>query len=481
MKRNEGFLEYKVIPPSLAYIDRMLRRVRELVGNNRELILFGILLEASLIIFLTVTGVDRGSYLLEIFFWLPFTVYILAIWRIPKRISATEKAISFGQISAIILMFAIIFHATLLFSQPPLSNDIYTYCWDGKVFNNGINPYAYSPDASQLSFLRDANWESVMNTNVHATYPPLSQIVFAVAYSIFPSIFTLKLCSVLFCLLSTWILTLILKELCLDVRYSIIYAWSPLAVIEFANSGHIDSLAILLVLLSFLLLIKKRMVLSSATMALAVLAKVYPLLFAPLFLLRWGKKGALVFAGVIAAFYLPFLSAGTDVVGGLSYFFEKGFFNGSLFPLLHTGLGTIMERGESLLVSKVIVFLVFVCLLIYLAYRYSRSLKQKEDNLILWKYSFWLTGAFLLLSPTVHPWYLIWVLPFLCFFRSPSWILLTGTMILARSVYIGYEATGVWKEIWWIRLCEYIPFYLLLFHEMSFGRRLARTIREAIL
>lgn len=444
----------------------MVRRLGDLARNNRELVVFGILLESSLLIFLTVTGLERGSYLLEIFFWLPFTVYLLTIWRIPKRISKTEKAIAFGQISAVILLFAIIFHATLLFSSSPLSNDIYRYYWDGKVINSGLNPYVYSPDADQLSSLRDSNWENIMNKDVSTMYPPLSQGVFAAAYSIFPSTFTLRLCSVSFNLLSIWVLILILKKLRLDVRYSVIYAWSPLAVIEFANSGHIDSLAVLLVLLSFLFLLWEKKVLSSAALALAVLAKVYPLLFTGLFLLRWGKKGALIFAGVIAMFYLPFLRAGAAVFQGFSYFVRWGLFNGSLFPLLLVGLGTIMGKGESLLVSKALVLLVFVCLLTYLTYRYSRSLQQEESDMLLWKYSFWLTGAFLLLSPTVHPWYLLWVLPFLCFFRSAGWILLTGTVILARSVYIGYEATGVWKEIWWVRLCEYAPFYMLMFYEL---------------
>ena len=136
----------------------MLRGIGDAARNNRELVVFGILLESSLLIFLTVTGLERGSYLLEVFFWLPFTVYLLTIWRIPKRISETGKVITFEQISVVILLFAIIFHATLLFSSSPLSNDIYSYYWNGKVINNGINPYAYSADACQLSYLRDSNW-----------------------------------------------------------------------------------------------------------------------------------------------------------------------------------------------------------------------------------------------------------------------------------------------------------------------------------
>jgi len=441
----------------------MVRRIGDLARNNRELVVLGMLLEFSLLTLLTVTGLKRGSYLLEIFFWLPFTVYLLTIGWISKRGEVTAPR----PIAAVILFFALIFHATLLFSSSPLSNDIYRYYWDGKVINNGFNPYAYSPDANQLRLLRDSNWERVQNKDVQTMYPPLSQAVFAAAYFVFPSTFTLRLFSVSFNLLSVWILILILKELGLDVRYSLIYAWSPLAAIEFSNSGHIDSLAVLLTLLSFLFLLRRRRGLSSAALALAVLSKVYPLLFAGLFLPRWRKKGALIFGGMIAAFYLPFWGGGVDLFQGFSFFVRRGLFNGSLFPLLFGGLGTMMSKLDALLVSKTLVLLAFVCFLTYLAFLYSRSLQQEENDLLLWRYSFWLTGTFLLLSPTVHPWYLTWVLPFLCFFRSVGWILLTGTVILARSVYIGYEATGLWKEIGWIRLCEYAPLYLFILRELS--------------
>jgi alpha-1,6-mannosyltransferase len=429
--------------------------------GNEMLIVLGVLLESALLILLKVTGLNRGSSLLEIFFWLPFTIYLLTIWWISKR-----KEKFSGKIPAIIIFFALLFQVTLLPSPLPLSNDIYRYYWDGKVINHGFNPYAYTPDAEELRPLRDSYWQKVNNKPVQTMYPPLSQAVFSAAYFIFPGLFTLRLFSVLFHLLSVWVIILILKKFGMDIRYSIIYAWSPLAALEFANSGHIDSLAILLTLVSFLLLMNKRSWISSAVLALAVLSKIFPLLFAGLFFPRWGKKGTFIFAIMIIAAYSPFLRGGVKLFEGFSFFVQMGSFNGSLFPLLLAGLGRWMGEGKSLMISQTMVLLAFICLLIYLFWRLR---PYKEDNLLLWRYSFWLTGTFLLLSPTMHPWYLTWVLPFLCFFRSKGWILLTGTAILARSVYIGYDLKGIWEEIWWVKLCEYVPPYLFLFYEW-FGR-----------
>ena len=51
--------------------------------------------------------------------------------------------------------FAILFRLTLLFSEPGLSDDIYRYVWDGRVFANGINPFLYPPTSDALAFLRD--------------------------------------------------------------------------------------------------------------------------------------------------------------------------------------------------------------------------------------------------------------------------------------------------------------------------------------
>lgn len=70
-----------------------------------------------------------------------------------------------------------------------------------------------------------------------------------------------------------------------------------------------------------------------------------------------------------------------------------------------------------------------------------------------------LTGAFFLLSPTAHPWYLCWTLPFLPLSRSPAWLYLSGSVILSYSVFTG---TNGWSELAWAPWLEYLPFYLLL-------------------
>ena len=67
-----------------------------------------------------------------------------------------------------------------------------------------------------------------------------------------------------------------------------------------------------------------------------------------------------------------------------------------------------------------------------------------------------------MLTPTVLPWYLVWIIPFLCLYPNPAWILLSGLAALSYHVVIGFVLTGTWEEEIWVRYVQYVPFYGLL-------------------
>ena len=75
---------------------------------------------------------------------------------------------------------------------------------------------------------------------------------------------------------------------------------------------------------------------------------------------------------------------------------------------------------------------------------------------------FWITGATLMLSPTVHPWYLLWMVPLLAIRPNRAWTYLTGAIFLAYFGLDTYRVSGLWPEPWWIVLMIYGPFYILL-------------------
>jgi hypothetical protein len=64
-------------------------------------------------------------------------------------------------------------------------------------------------------------------------------------------------------------------------------------------------------------------------------------------------------------------------------------------------------------------------------------------------------GTFFLLSPTVQPWYLLWILPLLCMARRPGWMTWSMTVFLSYWVLDGYARTGLWQESSWMKFIEY--------------------------
>jgi hypothetical protein len=76
----------------------------------------------------------------------------------------------------------------------------------------------------------------------------------------------------------------------------------------------------------------------------------------------------------------------------------------------------------------------------------------------------------LILSHTVHPWYLLWPLPFAALAaarandRAPCApvFLWSATVFCAYAVLLPYRAAGVWSLPGWASLAEYVPVYACL-------------------
>ncbi len=92
-------------------------------------------------------------------------------------------------------------------------------------------------------------------------------------------------------------------------------------------------------------------------------------------------------------------------------------------------------------VAKLVMALVLAAWTLYTVTR--RDLDPLQESLLL-------LGAVILLSPTVHPWYLLWILPLAAARLSWGWLLLCLTVSLA---YCG----GGEEVPWLLRCVEYVP------------------------
>ena len=73
-------------------------------------------------------------------------------------------------------------------------------------------------------------------------------------------------------------------------------------------------------------------------------------------------------------------------------------------------------------------------------------------------------GCLLVFLPTLHPWYLSLIAPLLVFFPSRAWLYLQAGVVMTFPVSAIEFNTGVFQEISWLKLIEFLPFYGLLLY-----------------
>ncbi len=391
------------------------------------------------------------------------------------------------------LVFGVLFRITLLSSTPSLSDDIYRYIWDGKVSSNGFNPFEFAPEAEELASLRDSEIYPFINHKEIATvYPPVSQFVFSVLYRLSGTVTGFKAGLLVLDLLTIVMLFFILRRLALSPNRLLIYTWNPLIVMEFSHSGHFDIIGILFLVLALALLVSARSVWSTVALGFSFLTKFVTLLLLPILTLarKEGKMVVpLVFLILSALLYLPYVEIGTGLFSGLLVYSDKWAFNNSLFSVVDAGikpllasqwfaetsvawsgtLGLVPDWGTrdpnlSLIFAKGLIVILFAGVLLYFAVRFKKDL-QVYGKIWYFKAGIILLGTFILLNPTVHPWYLAWLVPFLVVVPNRAWLLLTGLSGLSYWILVDYSQTGVWQESTWVRLVEYLPFYTLLLYD----------------
>src|SRR5205814_4269447 len=148
-----------------------------------------------------------------------------------------------------VIGFALVFRLALVPTQPLLSDDVYRYVWDGRVQAAGINPYRFVPADDALAPLRDAEVYPKINRRDYARtiYPPAAQAFFLVTHVVAgDGVVRMKLAAVAIDMLSIGLLVALLRRRRLDPARVAVYAWHPLVVWEFGHSGHVDALAVML-------------------------------------------------------------------------------------------------------------------------------------------------------------------------------------------------------------------------------------------
>lgn len=426
-----------------------------------------------------------------------------------------------------VLIFGVLFRLALWWSQPIQELDLYRYLWDGRVLAEGINPYRYSP--AQVEAARDGEpatpefatltnalrrspevakiFSLIDHRSVPTIYPPLSEAMFAATAMVTPErapvrvqVGVFKGVLLLFDLATAVLVMGLLRNLSQPPARALAYAWCPLVLKEFANTGHLDAIAVCLTAAMFWLLTLPRGDNNSTSAASrsplrtqwrdwlaaglwggAVLAKLYPVVLAPVLLAFWWRRVRWRASGLFAAFALIVLGgyallppnskapkaeavATTEhsSFSGLGEFLRRWEMNDLLFSVVNENVrlrspehldqepwysvlpGTLRERLNRVLVNVVsltgldvpasrLAFLFTQALAagMLLALGGVLALRRWPDDSreTLLRRAFLCLAWLWFLSATQNPWYWTWALP-LVIFVSRAWLLVSGFALI---------------------------------------------------
>ncbi|HZK66381.1 MAG TPA: hypothetical protein VFD42_02395 [Chloroflexota bacterium] len=409
-------------------------------------------------------GADLGRHVG--WFLFAFVFYLAAVLLVLRRGGSGQGEGGRRWDLALILLAGLLFRAGLLLTTPSLSDDVFRYVWDGKLQNAGIPPYLYPPSAPEVAHLRGPLWEGINHKEMASPYPPLAELLFAGVYRLAPDSLTAMQVAALFFDVGVMLLLVpMLAKWGADTRRVLIYGWNPLVLVQYSHSAHYDAAMVLPLLGGLFLLSMGRRWASGAAVGLSALVKLVPAAAVPVFAPAWGPVGVAAMVAVSLAGLVPWLREPAALSGLLS---EAGDarFNDSLGLLLLRAAGLVAPDPEPL--ARGAANLLLLGCSLYLGWRVLAGRRGWGEVL---PAVYGLLGIFILLNPVVEPWYLAWIVPFLCFLLPSAprrralltpelgWLLLSGLVILTDLTYdLGFSPSG-WI---WIRALEYGPLYLLL-------------------
>jgi hypothetical protein len=234
-----------------------------------------------------------------------------------------------------------------------------------------------------------------------------------------------------------------------------------LPIIEISASGHIDSAALLFLTAAIGLVVSTIIAKSNGKggvylnifhvttagifMAFAILTKWLPLIFMPgLWLtVRSGYRRYFFFGCLIAAGCLiwPFTPEFVNGLKTLNTYHQNWEFSGFVFQQLRQMTGS----GET-------ARLVLGCGLSVIIIAMAIWQGQREKTFLrIFKIFYVIAFAYLVLTPTMHPWYALYLVILLPFAGASGGLALAGltlswSVLLAYRVLIAYRLTGFWIE-----------------------------------
>jgi hypothetical protein len=418
----------------------------------------------------------------------------------------------------IILLACLFARLPFALQDPGLSDDVYRYVHEARAQKIGLATPYNIPPAQVVPEPRDGLWSKVAHPEIPAAYPPFSQMAMGLviglgdlaqrpvgfwrAFIIACDLFILSLLGGLF--------RRGRKAAPVRTRRLAFYGLHPLPLWELVGAGHLDGLGILMIALATASgLGLTRPALRGAFFGLAAGVKPFVLLFLPFGVpgQRRGQKWVVLgFFAVIVACALPYLLAGANLFSGMSNYAIKWRSHPFAYVVVDSGAQALfadresanihthahlswnpptvmietggqadfrLGRGEDLptrihlgpdLLARAVAGALLLFFWFALVLKGRRGDPRNAMALCLL--------AFVMLTPTVHPWYLAWLLPLGAMRQSWAIWFFSAFGLALHQTSSAWLSQGQWVQHAW-------PRWTMLLALVGLGLFESRRLRSA--
>lgn len=347
----------------------------------------------------------------------------------------------------------------LIGCPPLLSDDLYRYLWEGRVLAAGGNPFRDAP--SSLPGLDDALLARVNHPGIPSVYPPIALLWFRALDLLGGSVVAAQIATAAVDVGVAVVLAAILRARGRPAAAALLYAVLPLPALESAVSAHLETPAVALLAIGLLASDLGRPGIAALFGGLGGGVKLLPALIVPSFARKSVRDvviGAAIAVVIVGIATVPVLDAGPALFTAFRNYAAKWSFNGFAFPWASQLVGTaarpvLVALGAGLSVH---------------------ALVRQRDPAAAWLQ---IGGAFVLLTPTAHPWYAQWALfPALVLDRR-GWVAACGFLPVGYAVLLTFDAaSGSWREPSWLWFATWLPAIAALAWEASDNARAATAM-----
>lgn len=383
-----------------------------------------------------------------------FFGFIGAWLSFPDRLSTRQKI-------GLILFISLL--ARVFMMGVPVSDDVFRYLWEGKIITAGESPYQYPAEHAHYETHRDYYWEGMNHKDKLTAYPPLAELMFAGVSNVFYSPWAFKILFIFADLCVVWVLLSFLKRRGADVRQVLVYALNPLTLFAIAGEAHFDVLMILSIMLSVLCAERKAFVWAWLWLGIAIQIKIIAVILIPLYLLRchWRHAWWLSIPLILPSLY--FLDTLSGMFQGLWVFGGTNAFNGPI----HGPINYLLDGNITW--ASWIVFILFGLISLWILWAVRTPVKA----------TYFMIALLVLLSPVVHYWYVLWIIPFVVLYPGLSWLVLSFTSGTYFMSTFSVESGEDWSLPVWAIWVTWLPFFLVLVYELRIV--LSRKFQSEIL